>query len=490
MTPNDDRKNISENELAFWNFAFEDLNKSLERTPRQNREKYFKELFYYTNDYDELKKETIRASNYGHNLIYQGVAGSGKTTLVKRYVIDEEFQVHNLFPLYVASLDDNKPVGYIKTFIEEMLRYISKIKYPIKIFPAINPANIIDNDSAIIALNNLMAIIKKLDIPSRSLKPLVFFDDLDYSEKYWKEITVALRNFISDANITFVFTLRPRLEHIILSDRDDRIRYLYHNTEKNLMLIPNVFEMLLNRIFVLLKPEAQEEYTVGFSRHSIFIKLNNFFNSYTLKSKKDTYLSFLKDLGIESVDDLLCDQLPFPFQESYLTFMAKIVNSNLRRVFLIAHETILHLRNHRDAALEINKNGLWEVNVDLIAKLFFKNPKSKWNILDINQKKGANGVSIYYAILHILHDEPESEIKGSKSYKIIQSNIKNIMKDKVCDALDELSGKELALIDFIGLFEGEPRYKLNRKGLYYLEVANWPQYIKCFGPHNYSYKEC
>ena len=245
----------TENELMFWTFAFSDLNKILERIPKEKRDNYYKKLFYYDRDYYEIRKEILRAASYSHNIIIQGLAGSGKTTLVKRYIIDDEFLKHNYIPLYVSTLNSNKVLGYISSFIKKILQYIESVKYSITVPAEMKPENLTDVKNAIIALNHLRELVSKLDIPSRDKRPLIFLDDLDYAEHDWKEITNALRDFVADGNIVFVFTLRPRLESIILSDPDDRIRYLYYNTEKVIMIIPNILNIILNRIYLFFRTE-------------------------------------------------------------------------------------------------------------------------------------------------------------------------------------------------------------------------------------------
>jgi hypothetical protein len=481
------KEELAENELKFWNFAFEDLNTNLERIPEKKRDDFFKELYCYSADYFEIKNEILKAASYSHNIIIQGVAGGGKTTLVKRYIIDEDFREAGYFPVYVTTFNEDKVIGYITSFIEKILNYIEQIKYPI-VFPnELSPRNIIDEDKAKIALNRLLEIIKGIDIPSREMRPIIFFDDLDYAENKWKRITDMLRDFIADCNLTFVFTLRPRLENIILSDTDDRVRYLYHNTEKIIMIVPNILKILLTRMQLIIKSDSPQKYSLSSGRDNIRIKIAEFFSSIGIQSKKTIYESYFNELGISNITEISKDKMYFPFQESYLTFLKNITGSNLRRIFSMAHATIIFLRNNRNIELETNTNGVWKINTDVIEQIFINNRESKWRFLNINKERIKEDISLHYAILHILHNEPENEIKGIKSYKIIQNKLKGITKDKILQALELLSSKEYALIDFIGICEDNNQYRLNKKGFYYLEVSNWPLYKKTYGEHNYIY---
>lgn len=478
---------LSENELKFWTFAFEDLLRTLERIPSNKRVDYFIKLYHQNVDYHDIKEEVLKAASYGHNLIIQGVAGSGKTTLVRRYVVDEDFQKRKYHPLYVSTMNANKTIGYVSAFVEKIMEYIEKVKYPITLQDEMKPENIMTEEDGKRSLNNLRRIISELDIPSKELRPLIFFDDLDYAEKEWKQITKLIRDFIADSNITFVFTLRPRLEKIILSDPDDRIRYLYHNTEKAIMIIPNIIEIILNRIHIIINPEINESPTEG--THNIFAKIYNFFHSYGYNNSKKIFKSYLKDIGIDNVDEVT-NKIRFPFHDAYLDFMKKITGLNLRRLFLIAKDSILFLRQNSSINLEDNKSGFWEINIDIIAKLFMKNPESTWNFLDINEKRLSNDVSLYYSILHILHNEPENEIQDEKAYKIIKKKLKKVTISEIKTACQKLAGKEWTLIDFTGHYDSsENKYRLNKKGLYYLEVSNWPQYQKAYGYHNYTFEK-
>jgi len=487
MTNDPIRSEISENEIKFWSFAFEDLHRNLERIPKDKRDDYFKKLYHHNVDYTDIKNEILNAASYGHNIIIQGVAGSGKTTLVKRFVVDEEFQNKKYYPLYVSTINDDKAIGFVSTFLAQMLNYVEAVKYRISLPDKMTPENIVTEDEGKRCLNNLRKILTELDIPNKEIRPLVFLDDLDYAENEWELITDLLRGFIADPNITFVFTLRPRLEKIILNHPDDRTRYLYHNTEKSIMIIPNLLEIILNRIHIIINHEAEKPSPEVM--HSIFTKIYNFFHSYEYKNRKDVLKNFLNDLGIEDVEGLT-NKIRFPFHDAYLYFMKNITGSNLRRIFLIAKDSILFSRKKGSVKLEDNKNGDWEINKDIIAKLFMKNPNSSWNFLDINEKRLNNKVSLYYAILHILHNEPENEIKDEKSFKIIKKNLKNATINEIKIACRRLAEKEWTLIDFIGHYDAhENKYRLNKKGLYYLEVSNWPQYREKYGHHNYNFKK-
>lgn len=249
-------------------------------------------------------------------------------------------------------------------------------------------------------------------------------------------------------------------------------------------------EIILNRIYLIIHPEKDKDVDDYSGYYRTINIVRNFLNRYGLQRKRLAYLSFLQDLGVKNIEELFNAQINFPFQESYLEFMNKITDSNLRRIFLIAHETIIAMKKDK-INLETNKNGIWEINKDSISKLFIENSKSKWFFLNINQERiKKNNVSLFYAILHILHHEPRNKIKinEKKSYNIIKNKVKGISTKKIVQACETLSSKEWALIDFIGFYDDNDdnmEYKLNRKGLYYLEVANWKQYIKKYGNHNY-----
>ena len=507
MPNNNTNNKLSEDELKFWNYAFEDLDKALERIPKDNRNDYFKKLYYHNIDYDEIKKEVLKAASFGHNIIIQGSAGNGKTTLMKRYLLDDDFQRKKYIPLYISSTNDNKLIGYIIVFIEKMMKYIEEVKSYIKLPEKFNPENIFNEDTAKSALYYLRNLIKDLDIPSRDFRPLILFDDLDYAEKEWKKIINFLRDFISDSNITFVFTLRPRLENIILRGPDDRFRYLFYNSEKSIMIIPNILEIILNRIHLIIKPEKVEDkfYRTGYS---MWGRIHNYFHSFEHKKRKNIYKNFLNDLGINNIDSLE-DKIQFPFQEAYLEFMKKVTGNNLRRIFKIAQSTFLYLRENKSNKIEINKNGYWEIDKNSIKKLFMVKPEPKrnskantakitekkenkeWEFLNINEKQEKK-VSLYYAILHILHDEPEDEIQDERSYKIIKKKLKDYKIEDIKKACKTLAERELALIDFIGYYdknENNNKYRLNKKGLYYLEIANWKQYKEIYGNHNYLFRK-
>ena len=303
MTENSTKNKLNENELKFWSFAFEDLHKTLERIPKDKKNDYFKHLFFPIKDYEDIKDEVLNAASYGHNIIIQGLAGSGKTTRARRYAIDTDFEKKGYYPLYVATLHDNKVVGYISTFVKKMIEYISKIKYDINMPNEINPHNIVNDENARKALNYLQEIISQLDIPSRDTRPLIFLDDLDYAEERWEEITDLLRNFIANSNIAFVFTLRPRLEKIILSHPDDRVRYLYHNTEKAIMIIPDLPKIILSRIHLLIEQEKNDDNN-NKRRWDLFAMIRNYFLSYEYTRVKSIYEDFFTDLGIDDIDTL------------------------------------------------------------------------------------------------------------------------------------------------------------------------------------------
>jgi len=426
----------------------------------------FEELYYNRErEFIDFRNAAEKLYLNGNNILVIGSAGVGKSNYVYKLFYDKELlEKSKLFPMMFdyRSISPNSLIGWKLHFIAKFIDYFEKIAYNIQL-----KDNTVDNID-----DNLFKLQKEFKHTPKELltkHPIIFVDDLDYSEeKQLFELLDFLSPYARDKKISILLSVRPPL-YLAIQHNDFKYHFLFTNNVKKIKLPPlHIHNILAVRLAPVL---AIQE------KHSIFDKLNG------LKESGSKYKKILKKLGISNLEEL--KEFQYPFTDDYVNFMAKITNGNLREVFDIAIDSLSFiLDNYHRLKESVVDNTLRKViSEGQAVSLFLNNPESRYKLFDLHSNKNRKGNSIYFNVLEAVSAFGCSSNTGF--YEALEEM--GHKKKDVDNTLKELSRRKHRFLishNFtyaVDKVNEAKKFKIAEKGSYYLEeVVKWDAYIeKC-----------
>lgn len=454
---------------------FEGIDKILEifffdisRLPIEENE-LFLDLFYdRIGEFRNFQKKLECSKENKENFLIKGRSGIGKTSFIKRFIIDIDLQKRlNICPLFV-----DYRTAIPKDWIQCILNFIKDTQTTIE-NRYLDPVHGLKENSESNIRYNINIIYDHLKyLASKKNAPhfVLFLDDFDYAEDTWFKLLDYFMPFAELISpVSVVLSIRPPLLAEIEAYDN---RYTFHFTRNtNIFDLESlsVREVLISRLApMLVKKEKENSIT----------SLINFFKTKTSLEKKIDTIS--KSLGLTSFKELRTFE--YPLTEIHNIFMEEITNGDYREIFDMALESICYVLKHYDDLKTREEYGYIRkvIGHERILQIFFDNHNSRHKIIDINKKRSGSNNSLYYNTLEAIKIYQEVDEKLFSSLKKLGHSEK-----KVIQAIKFLQAKENRLIEPLRIFSswrkerrGESEeYRCTKKGYFYLKMASWPEYI-------------
>jgi hypothetical protein len=430
----------------------------------------FTDLYY--NRGDELAKFCSIMNGGGPpieglpNVLIVGDAGVGKSNFMHRLAIDEQLLArHALFPIVVDfnSVAPRDHTGCKLYFIDRVKDYFEVAGCPINNLHENIKGNIEDN---------LYKVTRHLqETRKETLKKylIIFLDDFDYAETEWHLLLDFFRPFVSSNRVSVVFSIRPPLIAAIDS-YDDRFRRFYLSDVQRIELgVLNVANILTSR----LAPFLVEHKEVPFYRHIMH-----------LFQPESSVSRVLRKLGIRQLSDL--PHFEYPFTQGHNAFMQRITNGNLREIFeiaLVSLDFVLLNVGNLETRMEdaLPRKVIGRENV---LKLFCDASDRTYSMLNLHKYKSPKGNSLLYNTIEAV------KLLGRADETFVQT-LRQLghQKRDVEWALTFLCDRSQRLINPLAIhspvrtrvLEEFPEYEVSEKANYYLQIAEWAEYISRFG---------
>ncbi len=423
----------------------------IEFLEEENGEEIYQYLYFERSGVESDFDAALSQGN--HNITIVGKPGMGKTSFI-HYMFIKLKKRGDIYPIILdyRKLSPRRPDSLLSIFVNEARNYFHEIGYPAnELTVETTIANCLDH--SIIIQRHLAAIPKS----SLTKKMVLFLDDLDYAED---QFMVLLKDYFlpyaQTDKASLILSVRPPLLNTI--KRYDQLRQHYHIYPREIMIPDeNLEHILSNRLkTVLEKEEAQEEAGVITNRlHRILKALK--------PSTDDLIISKIRSVHPEYTSTTL----KLPFDSNFYSKLRSITYSNLRLVEELLPEMI-----------EWEYSNPISLNSDFYNALIHIAIKKPHILLDLvtvktrDRKKKLNGNSVLQNVLEYFFFE---EAVTDFFYEEMASF--GISKELADGAIKELVDTPYSMIvaDFVYLKDNSdvkclvPRYKINKKGIQYIE---------------------
>lgn len=436
-----------------------------------------KEVFldlYYNRDteFNRMKSILKNIRNRGDNILIYGVAGSGKSSFMYKVFYEIEFlKDYNLFPIIVDYNRDSDIESLLKKFIFDITEYFKSMGCPVHTLKENSTTNI---DHNLHTLKYFLSQSKRDDLTKHLI---ILLDDFDYVEQnHLFKLLDDFKGFGVHPNATIVLSARPNL-FAAINEYDNRLSKHYTRDIHKISLARLDLKKLISKRLAIILVENEKT--------SLFKSLTN-----KLLGKESPYLRLLTKMGIKNIADL--KKIDLPFTGLYLNFITCITNHNIREMFDIVHDSILFVlkNNSKLETVEEREDGeivtKKEISKEATLKMFYDNPDSKFNIINIHKDKSKKGNSLFFNIL-----------EGIKTFGELNPTFYSLMKklghskEDVDWAINtKLKSPGYALIAPSKIIPSHVKDRVDRyseffiteKGDYYLSIiCYWDEYISRCG---------
>lgn len=432
-----------------------------------NRDTELRSLVRFMSDESSAKK----------NLLITGDAGVGKTNFIHRALSEDKVMSGRKIIIVDWRNVGARDVNLLTyKFLSDFMEYLHQIGIPnqqITITPGMSQT---DQAFAFLSVHDIVNS-KEFSLASKKTPLVIICDDFDYLEQKLTELLPMFQSFINSPDIKFIMAARPYLTDVIKYIDDQLRRSLLTQSEVIKLKALDCLDVVGSRLQFILK-ERTHVGPLGKLR---------------LESGMRELVAFFQTRGIDLTN---IGKIDFPLSVNLVDQINSITDGNIREMFDIT-KTILN--EYGDRLADVGA-GIIDLTRSEFLDLFLVRKGGKhelYKIDNINEymnKKVNKNNSLFCNVLQAIQDD--NQISGQVEERLREMGHSNSDVDMALRQLSHQANRYIVHRTLNVPLQGsgkplpvEKNWLITKKGIFYLEMAQWDEYTSLCGHSGDDYQD-